>query len=136
MLIGCDQLFAFFIFFLQEIIYTLQRFGLELIYDIVKNLQSCDIDDTVVVWRVWNLDSYTKHSDENGGQMRARNKLVVSVQKAGLCRHLFEHSKNHSDKSLNYIYFVHNASDQRIFSSETKLILFELVVQGKNVCCQ
>jgi hypothetical protein len=133
MLLRSNQCLALLIFFLEEIIDALQRFGFQLVDDVVKNLQAGDVDHTVVVWRVWNLDSDTEHSDENRGQVRTADEGVVRREEAGLRGDLLEHSENHPDKGSDNVDFIHDAANERVLSGEMELVLFKRVVKGKNI---
>ena len=111
MLVCSDEGFALFVFFLEQIIYTLQRFGLQLIDYVVQNLKASNVDDTVVIWRVWDLDADAKNTDEDRGQVRGGNELVVSLEEARFRGHFFEHSVHHLDESSNNVNFLHDAAD-------------------------
>jgi hypothetical protein len=50
MLIGLNITFTLFIFFLEQEIDTLQRLCFQLVDDVVQDLESSDVDHTVVIW--------------------------------------------------------------------------------------
>ena len=133
MLVRSNESFALFIIFLEKIIYTLQRFCLQLIDDIVKNLQASNVDHTIVVWRVWDLDTEAKYSDEDRGQVWRGNELVVSLEEACFRGHFFEHSVHHLDESTNNVYLMHDAPYKRVLPSKVQLVLFQRVVQGQDI---
>ena len=56
---------AFLVFVLEQKVDALQTFCFQLIYLVIKNLEPCDVDNAVVVWRIWDLNTNAKSSDEN-----------------------------------------------------------------------
>jgi len=64
-LIRFDESLASIIFLLEHKIDAFQRFGFQLIDDIVQNLKAGDLDNTIVIWRVGNLDVDAEHSDQD-----------------------------------------------------------------------
>ena len=121
------------IFFLEEIIDALQRFGFQLVDHVVKNLKARDVDNAIVIRWVWNLDADSENSDENRGQVRTGNECVVGGQEAGLRGDFLKHSENHSNKGPYNVNFIHDATNKWVFSGEMKLVLFQRIVQGKNI---
>jgi hypothetical protein len=131
-----DITFAHFIFFLEKEVNTLQTLSFELIDNIVQNLQTGDVDHTVVIWRIRNQNSNTENPNENGGKMWACYKRVICTLKLSFSRHFLKHSKNHSDEASNHINFLHDVSNKWIFPSKMKLIDLEGVVQAQNICVE
>ena len=64
-LIRFDECLAGIVFLLEHKIDAFQRFGFQLVDDVVQNLKPSDLDNTVVIWRVGNLDVDAEHSDQN-----------------------------------------------------------------------
>ena len=64
-LIRFDECLASIVFLLEHKIDAFQRFGFQLVDDVVQNLKPSDLDNTVVIWRVGNLDVDAEHSDQN-----------------------------------------------------------------------
>lgn len=132
-LIRFDKLLASVIFLLEHKVDAFQRFGFQLIDDIVQNLKASDLDYAVVIWWVGNLDVDAEHSDQDWGKSWALNEVIITFMiNTFWCRFL-EHSKNHFDKAYHNINLLHDLVDDGILSSQLKLVLFQHIVELKDV---
>jgi hypothetical protein len=92
-------------------------------------LQSGDVDDTIVVRRVWHLNTKSKDSYQNTTEICARDELIVTFEEHIVGSDFFEHPVNHSDKASNQINFIHDIGNEWVFSNELKLILHQGIVE-------
>ena len=133
MLIRFNESLASIIFLLEHKIDAFQRFGFQLIDDIVQNLKPSDLDNTVVIWRVGNLDVYAEHSDQDWGKSWALHEVIIAFMINAFWGRFLEHSKNHFDKAYHNINLLHDLVHDLILSSQLKLVLFQHIVKLQNV---
>ena len=136
MLICLDITFTLLIFFLEQEIDTLQRLGLQLVDDVVENLEPCDVNHTVIIWRVRNLNSNTENTNENRGKMWTWYKRVICALKLCFASNFLKHSKNHSDESADDVDLLHDVSNKWIFPGKMQLIKLQRVIEIEDICIE
>jgi len=119
-----------FIFLFHNKIDALQRFSFQLVDKIVQCWEASDINNTVIIWWVWNLNPNTKHAHKYWSQLRALDEMIICSTKHTSWSSFFKHSEDHADETSHNIYFWHNALHQRIISCQLELILFQWVVES------
>ena len=65
MMLRVYQIFDLGILLLEQEVDALKGLCLQLVYYIIQNLEARNVDDAVVVWRVWNLNSNAEDSDKD-----------------------------------------------------------------------
>lgn len=132
-LICFDETLASVIFLLEHKIDALQRFGFQLIDDVVQNLKASDLDDTVVIWWVGNLDVDAEYSDQDRGKSWALHEVVIAFMINAFWRRFLEHSKNHFDEAHHDINLLHDLVHDFVLACQLKLVLFQHIVELQNM---
>lgn len=128
MLISFDECLAGIILLFKHKIDAFQRFGFQLVDDVVQDLKASYLDNTIVIWRVRNLDVDAEYSDQDRWQSWALNEVIIAFMIYTFWCGFLEHSKNHFDKAYHNINLLHDLVHDFILSSQLKLVLFQHII--------